>query len=594
MKRKTEEQLEGQQRRKDFYSQRFPYDNNRGSFDDDGEEETVLQEKEDPEEYNIVKDSMARIHGMMQDNFITRPPRDLWQGFVNAVSNMSKGYWNGCYMVWDHAFQGFDIGGAFGLAGGAMTGLVAGAAVVAGGVVASVSQLIQGIYNTPMAFHAPSEGKTWDEDEGKWKYYSLDEEVREFEREQAESEGSNRHQNLRQRSNRKVKETHFYRMLKVPTDATSSEIKRAYYREAIKVHPDKNRGDTSAETKFQQLSAAYQVLSREETRETYDTFGKCYLQHHEQDSPLLDAHVFFDVMFGSRLVEPYVGELQIASLVDDFLSLTDVESIKKQSTYEDNGTRQKRRVLDIALHLRKSIAKVVEGTLSEEGFRLSCRAEAVGIANGDLGDDFLISIGRALVTPARNYIANRKSILQGTARSVQTSTNDIMQKYHTASAFLQSVTSVFGPLMNAFAQHGSTTTTTTTSPDKEEPEFMEYQNADSCGEDAAQFQVDTMELMKKLEKSIPKAFRLIRQLNDRDIRRTLKVACSKVIGDGGDTEVSLKRAKALLVLGEVFYEMGLKFHREDRWKDEDYLRKLMKRAYSAATVDVVIEEYYAE
>ena len=415
-------------------------------------------------------------------------------------------------------------------------------------------------------------------------------------------------------------------MLKVPTDATPSEIKRAYYKEALKVHPDKNRDDTRAANRFEELSTAYQVLVRDETRDSYDNFGKCYLKQQEQETPFLDAHVFFDVMFGSRLVEPYVGELQIASLVDDFLSLTDVQSIRKKSTYVENGTRQKRRVLDIALHLRKSIAKFVDGQLSEETFRLSCRGEAVAIANGDLGDEFLISIGRSLLTPAKNFIANRKNLWEGTARSVATTTDNLMQTYQTASAFLQSMTSVFWPLMNAFSQQksaadedddddgadgyddaylmndefggfgsafggGSSRKGEAGSKSKGQ---QQQTNPDSCSAEADKFQVDTLKLMKDLEKSIPKAFRLVRQLNDRDINHTLKAACNKVIADAGNIEMSLRRAYGLQVLGEVFYEMGTQFHREDRWKDDAYMKQIIKKAYSTASVHVMVEEFYDE
>ena len=114
----------------------------------------------------------------------------------------------------------------------------------------------------------------------------------------------------------KVKDREFYDLLGVSTSATQSEIKKAYYKEARKVHPDKCPDDPDAATKFQTLGQAYQILSNEQTRAAYDKNGKSDNENQDAMVNAIDPTVFFNVMFGSTLVEPYVGELWIASVAD--------------------------------------------------------------------------------------------------------------------------------------------------------------------------------------------------------------------------------------------------------------------------------------
>lgn len=65
----------------------------------------------------------------------------------------------------------------------------------------------------------------------------------------------------------------YYQVLGVAKNATQEEIKKAYRKLAVTYHPDKNQGDKEAEKKFQEISAAYEVLGDEKKRETYDRFG---------------------------------------------------------------------------------------------------------------------------------------------------------------------------------------------------------------------------------------------------------------------------------------------------------------------------------
>jgi molecular chaperone DnaJ len=65
----------------------------------------------------------------------------------------------------------------------------------------------------------------------------------------------------------------YYDILGVSKGATDEEIKKAYRKNALKYHPDKNPGDAAAEKKFKEVSEAYEVLSDTQKRQIYDQYG---------------------------------------------------------------------------------------------------------------------------------------------------------------------------------------------------------------------------------------------------------------------------------------------------------------------------------
>jgi molecular chaperone DnaJ len=64
-----------------------------------------------------------------------------------------------------------------------------------------------------------------------------------------------------------------YEILGVARNASEDELKKAYRKQAMKFHPDRNPGDKSAEDKFKEASEAYEILSDPKRRQTYDQFG---------------------------------------------------------------------------------------------------------------------------------------------------------------------------------------------------------------------------------------------------------------------------------------------------------------------------------
>lgn len=65
----------------------------------------------------------------------------------------------------------------------------------------------------------------------------------------------------------------YYEILGVEKSSSDGDIKKAYRKMAMKYHPDRNKGDASAEKKFKEASEAYEVLRDPQKRARYDQFG---------------------------------------------------------------------------------------------------------------------------------------------------------------------------------------------------------------------------------------------------------------------------------------------------------------------------------
>lgn len=66
----------------------------------------------------------------------------------------------------------------------------------------------------------------------------------------------------------------YYEVLGVPRSATDQEIKKQFRKIARELHPDVNGEDPDAEEKFKEAAEAYEVLSDETQRQTYDQYGQ--------------------------------------------------------------------------------------------------------------------------------------------------------------------------------------------------------------------------------------------------------------------------------------------------------------------------------
>ncbi len=67
-----------------------------------------------------------------------------------------------------------------------------------------------------------------------------------------------------------------YDLLSVGRSANDDELKKAYRKQALRFHPDRNPGDKEAERRFKEVTYAYKILSDPMKRVQYDRFGRVF------------------------------------------------------------------------------------------------------------------------------------------------------------------------------------------------------------------------------------------------------------------------------------------------------------------------------
>ncbi len=99
----------------------------------------------------------------------------------------------------------------------------------------------------------------------------------------------------------------YYDVLGVSREATQVEIKKSYRRLAMKHHPDRNPDDAAAEGSFKEAKEAYEVLSDDQKRGTYDQFGHAGLERGAGPGGGFGSGDAFGEMFGDVFGDIFGG-----------------------------------------------------------------------------------------------------------------------------------------------------------------------------------------------------------------------------------------------------------------------------------------------
>ncbi|MGJ7542217.1 molecular chaperone DnaJ [Variovorax sp. LT1R16] len=101
----------------------------------------------------------------------------------------------------------------------------------------------------------------------------------------------------------------YYETLGVPKNASEEEIKKAYRKQAMKHHPDRNQGDSSkdAEAKFKDAKEAYEMLSDPQKRAAYDQYGHAGVDPNMRGGPGAEGFGGFAEAFGDIFGDVFGG-----------------------------------------------------------------------------------------------------------------------------------------------------------------------------------------------------------------------------------------------------------------------------------------------
>mmetsp|Transcript_16195 Transcript_16195/g.37411 ORF Transcript_16195/g.37411 Transcript_16195/m.37411 type:complete len:579 (-) Transcript_16195:52-1788(-) len=363
-----------------------------------------------------------------------RGPRHAIEGVYMAFNSVRKGYFKGTHCLVQGACevgsalinavtQG-DASPLWAIAyGNGSDQIIKGLKFFVAGAVVASRQLAVGLYKTPEAIRATNFGMSYQTQSQKtsWEYYWLDKEDREIRLEEEtqerlqrsdESPGGGRSYVRKRRAS--VRDATLYKKLGVSVYADAREIKTAYRRQALHVHPDKSPVSTE---EFIGLTDAYRVLVNDEMRDRYDRDGLCFNKQ-ELDTWPQEQLDIVDEIFGTETVSLYVGGVSISPEANELLGFASTKEPK-----EIQNLKQKRRVVDIAMYIRERVDPVIKGQTSGDAFRQSCAKEAHFLLREGADPKLLILIGQTLVQEANSRLNNAAvSIVHRTLRDAKRKT----------------------------------------------------------------------------------------------------------------------------------------------------------------------------
>ena len=327
----------------------------------------------------------------------SRRPKNIGAGAAGLVGDSLGGVVMGAAAVVMEPIAGYRESGARGLFKGALGGLAFGVASTAVGIGSGVAKFVDGASAQleqkplPVLEHARITENAHDDEQA-------------YQRERSTLYEGLLADTYGEETLNPPADTTLYEELGVKPDATPSEIRKAYFRQAQRYHPDKNLNDPTAKDKFQKISDAYQVLSDPARREEYHRVGRV------ETGDLMDPRSLFVLMFGNDKFTHIVGDLATATLMatqDSARESSAMQGNTQESVLEEHRRRmeirnafQRKREDRLAALLIKRLDTWAYG--DHDGFIQHAKREAVILRKEPFGKDMLHTCG---------YVYQRKAAI---------------------------------------------------------------------------------------------------------------------------------------------------------------------------------------
>jgi hypothetical protein len=191
----------------------------------------------------------------------------------------------------------------------------------------------------------------------------------------------------------------------------------------------------------------------------------------------------------------------------------------------------------------------MDGTYTAEQFEAACMGEAQEIAKGTFGGLYLTTIGFALEIEATEFVGFAKSFLGMDGH--------VARVKRKAAAFDSNMKILSTGLKAASA--GNKAFKEVESVQSKLKQGLEDSKEENAEANMKRLEEEAAAAMAavKLEESLPIILELAWAINGKDIQRTLKHACKKLLTDAGvSIEDRYKRGEALIILGRSFSKIG--------------------------------------
>ncbi|KAG5471588.1 hypothetical protein LSCM4_03136 [Leishmania orientalis] len=309
-------------------------------------------------------DALDPVFEEITSLFASRNPKHALQGLSDGLRNAATGVGLGLAGVVAGTYGGAKEGGWGGMAKGFGAGVAGLVGLTGYGAYAGVRQIVRGVSNTRSAVSEVTKGEAyWDSNAQAWVRVNLaydfeglpqtDEDLlgearKAYEKAKrdgtrptklpspspndsaggAETSSSSPAADTQAASSPQgtgtgeagpaaTEPVNYYAFLGLEATATAGEIRKAYTRKALEMHPDKNPNDPNATIKFQELNKIYNVLSHEGTRATYDRYGTV----DAANVPEMTGNPMKELL-GAAFLEALVGPLHFFLVFEDGVLFT--------------------------------------------------------------------------------------------------------------------------------------------------------------------------------------------------------------------------------------------------------------------------------